>query len=506
MKTQKITSSLKSLGFLTALSLFLVSCGSFSQASFYAQDGIYSNQNNTAKRVVSQNSPVQQVNENHNEFGSYFSERANTYATLLEEDNFTTADQYSSSEQYNSDQYAEQSGQTYRPQNTQNSSLDQNGQAGWGSSPSAVTIQVHNNPWFDSFYGGGPFFNNIAMGGPMLINSPRFRSWRNWRFNRWGFGYNPWGMSPWGISPWGGNFWGGNQWGWGFNAWHPTPWYWNNNVWSTWGFQNPVTFYGPYNYARVNRFGRYNRFNRGNYRTNVALNASRRGKSNQTRRNSSSYALKKNTLNVNGLRNYLRTSNNTSVVDAYRTNARTPDRANSLEGSGANNLRRNISRTSVNGISQGNARTRSSVSNGSTRTPAVNNLSNNLRRSSYNTANSVRNNSVVRTPRATRSNSVRSTQSPNQQLYRNLAPRASNFRSVGPSRNSIQTRQQSPIRRSVAPKSSTIKRTSNNRSSSYRSSSPSRRSSSSVRSSSSTRSSSSSGRSSSSSRSNGKRN
>lgn len=159
MKTQTFTSGFRSLGLLTTVSLFLTSCGSFTQASYYAQDGIYSNPNGVVRTVAATETAVPLVNENPNEFGSYFSDRANTYASLLEEDNFTSADQYNSGE-YN-ENYDESQG--YQPQNNQVSSGQNNAQAGWGSSPSAVTIQIHNNPWFDHFYPGDPFFGNPGI-------------------------------------------------------------------------------------------------------------------------------------------------------------------------------------------------------------------------------------------------------------------------------------------------------------------------------------------------------
>ena len=413
MKTQTFTSGFRSLGLLITVSLFLTSCGSFTQASYYAQDGIYSNPNGVVRTVAATETAVPLVNENPNEFGSYFSDRANTYASLLEEDNFTSADQYNSGE-YN-ENYDESQG--YQPQNNQVSSGQNNAQAGWGSSPSAVTIQIHNNPWFDHFYPGDPFFGNpgiVPMGMQGLyfssfanMSNIRFRPWRNWRFNQWG-------MNPWGF----------DQWGWGFNNWNNMGWNsWNRWGWNGWGFQNPVAFYGPYNYARVNGFGRSNQFNRSPYRTNVAVNATRRGKNNQTQRSNSSYALRKNTLSVSGLRNYLRTIENTRVIDAYRTNNKSIDGIvtsnNNLRSN--NGLRNNIGRTTSN--------TRTVSSNGNTRMVSDNNLSNNLRDRTYNTSNAIRNNSIVRTPRATRSNTVRSNQSPNNQLYRNLAPRTGNFNS-----------------------------------------------------------------------------
>lgn len=52
MKTQTFTSGFRSLGLLITASLFLISCGSFTQASYYAQDGIYSNSNGAARTVA----------------------------------------------------------------------------------------------------------------------------------------------------------------------------------------------------------------------------------------------------------------------------------------------------------------------------------------------------------------------------------------------------------------------------------------------------------------------
>ena len=69
MKTQTFTSGFRSLGLLITVSLFLTSCGSFTQASYYAQDGIYSNPNGVVRTVAATETAVPLVNENPNEFG-----------------------------------------------------------------------------------------------------------------------------------------------------------------------------------------------------------------------------------------------------------------------------------------------------------------------------------------------------------------------------------------------------------------------------------------------------
>lgn len=414
MKTTATLLKMKSFGFLAIFSLALSACGSYSGVSYYANDGVYSTPRKTVYEVpvnstISQkNSSADQNTQNPNEFGSYFSERANTYADLLTDEVITSADQYVGSgdmtQTQGSDKYTSQP------------------QASWGSSPSQVSIQIHNNPWFDQFYAGNP---NMFLGQmDFYYNSipPMNRGWMNfyvpsWRRNNWGWGFYDWNYDPWG---WNFNGWGNNNWGLGFNNWG-----WGANRWNNWGwggrfFNNPSIFYGPYNYNRVQRYTRNNRFNsRSPYRTSYAINASRRGKTNVSRKRTTAYTLRKNSLNVNGLRNYLRNTNNGSLADTYRSGANQNIRNNGIDGVNRQNSRNNLN-------------TNSRVSRSAT---------------SYR-SNSIRNNSQIRTPRATRSQAVmRSRQAVGTQIYRNLSPagtrnyRAANTRSINGNSS------MSPIRR-----------------------------------------------------------
>jgi len=447
--------------------------------SYYDQDGIYSSPSRATYEVPLNTRAQQNIqntqniqNANPNEFGAYFLERANTYEDLLTEDTFTGADEYvgEGQDNWSNDQSID---------NNQNIS----GQSAWGGNPNQLSIQIHNNPWFNQFYPGNPntfwgnqglYFSSFAgrgMGG-------RWGRFNNFGggFNNWGWNENPWG---WGFNNWG---WNTNPWGWGFNNYGGG---FNNWGWNGWAFNYPQLFYGPYNYSRVQGYARNNRFDRSPYRTSYAVNATRRGSSKQEQ-SRSAYALRKNTLSVSGLRTYLRTTENTRVVDAYINNNQSTVR-NNRDISG---LRNSIQTSGiVNNTANSGA------------------LNSHLRNSLNSSANAVINNSLVRAPRATRSSGTeRNMQSPNNQLYRSLTPNMSSYRSnnSGSSNTNI-LRYVSPIRRTSEPynnSNNSKKINSSNSRSNFRSSAPQRASSSPTRSSNS----SSSVRSSSSIRSNSKKN
>ena len=469
MKTTSLLLKIRSLGSLIIFSLILTSCGSFTGVSYYDQDGIYSSPSwstyeiplNARAQQNIQNTQNTQ-NGNPNEFGTYFLERANTYEDLLTEDNFTAADEYVSGDQDNwsNDQPID---------HNQNISS----QSAWGGNPEQVTIKIHNNPWFNQ----GLYFNSFAgrgMGG-------RWGRFNNFGggFNNWGWNANPWG---WGFNNWG---WNADPWGWGFNNFGGG---FNNWGWNGWAFNNPQLFYGSYNYSRVQHYARNNRFDRSPNRTSYAVNATRRGSSNQEQ-GRGTYALRKNTLSVSGLRSYLRTTEDSKVVDSYRNNNQSAGR----------------NTTNLSGL-------RNSIQTSGIRSNAMNSgsLNSHLRNSINSSASAVRNNSLVRAPRATRSNETeRNVQSPNNQLFRSLTPNMSSYRSGGSrSSNTNTLRSVSPIMRTSEPSSIRNNQRQINSSdsrSNYRSSGSERTSSSPTTP---TRSSgnSSSGRSSSSSRSNGRNN
>jgi len=379
MKTTSLLLKIRSLGSLIIFGLILTSCGSFTGVSYYDQDGIY-NSPSWSTYEIPLNARAQQniqntqntQNGNPNEFGTYFLERANTYEDLLTEDTFTAADEYvgGGQDNWSNDQPID---------HNQNISS----QSAWGGNPEQVTIQIHNNPWFNQ----GLYFNSFAgrgMGG------------RWGRFHNFGGGFNNWG-------------------------------------WNGWAFNNPQLFYGSYNYSRVQHYARNNRFDRSPNRTSYAVNATRRGSSNQ-KQVRGTYALRKNTLSVSGLRSYLRTTEDSKVVDSYRNNNQSAGR----------------NTTNLSGL-------RNSIQTSGIRSNAMNSgsLNSHLRNSINSSASAVRNNSLVRAPRATRSNETeRNVQSPNNQLFRSLTPNMSSYRSGGSrSSNTNTLRSVSPIMRTSEPSS-----------------------------------------------------
>lgn len=163
---------------LSSALLFLVSCGSYQNSSFY-EDDINSNrqarvENNSNARVYKQ----------------YFRSISEENAEVL-----TDVDNYKSP-------------------NDSIVVVERRNNGGWGSNPTVVNVNVYDNSW----------------------------GWNNWGWNMgfgWGGWYDPfwgpgWGMG-WNNWGWGGGFgwgggWGWNNWGWGGG--------WNNWCAPGWGFNN----------------------------------------------------------------------------------------------------------------------------------------------------------------------------------------------------------------------------------------------------------------------------
>ncbi|MGB5646367.1 MAG: hypothetical protein WBM55_04545, partial [Muriicola sp.] len=183
-------------GFLATV---LVSCGSYQQASYYDNDGIYStgaeqpmvyNTPRTAPRTTQQTQ-----NNNDGVYGDYFGRKAEEIDQIMGDEIFTDVDDYYSGVENDSLDFEDNS--TYFDQNNTYA-----GNGGWGENPSNVVININDgwgygfNPiWADPFWGGGFGWNNWGWGG---------LGWNNWGW-RGGFGWNNWG--------WGGLGW--NNWGWG---------------------------------------------------------------------------------------------------------------------------------------------------------------------------------------------------------------------------------------------------------------------------------------------------
>lgn len=224
-----------------AIPVFLtmaVSCGSYQNSSYYDNDGIYGNYDNTREN----SSVTNKYSEENLEKGNIYAERfkvmqdeyQDQYEYFTDVDNYNSIDNDTVVTVYNS-RY-----------NNQNSS--------WGENNRDVTINYYNNGW----------------------------GWNTWNdpFWNWGWGWNSWNR------PWGWNAWYGANWGWGWNSWYGPGWGWGWNNWYGanwgWGWNN---WNNPYGYAFYGRNVNYNNgprgarnyynSNRGSNRSNVNFNRPR---------------------------------------------------------------------------------------------------------------------------------------------------------------------------------------------------------------------------------------
>lgn len=204
--------------------LLVASCGSFQEASYYDNDGIYASSETTV-------APTEQHNNVDNDtYVDYFDAKAKEYDELLNSDAiFTDVDSY------NSGEYAQDStdlidDETYRSF------------AGWGDNTTDVSINIYTNPrwgWYAS---------------------PWFWGWNRW--NRWNFGWN-WGVYNYAYAGWIDPFWIYDGWWspyWGYNfgfygyyGWYGRPFYYNYGYY-------PHSLRRSYAYANSRR-GYYNRSN-----------------------------------------------------------------------------------------------------------------------------------------------------------------------------------------------------------------------------------------------------
>ena len=278
---------------LITLALFVASCGSYQQSSYYDNDGIYSD---SAPRTVERR-PQQNINTQRNSesdtYSDYFGEKANQYDEILDSEIFTDVDSYATNE--NSGNV--QQGQLTDYYSNEN---DYQGYGGWGDNATNVSINIYDNGWNNWGYGGFGF------------------GWNNWGWNNWGYGY-------------GWNNWGYGGFGYGWN----NPWRWNR--WNNWGYGGfgyggfgfgyagygygwnyPYYNYG-YGYGYGNRY--YNRNNR-YYNQNFALNNSRRG--NYIRPTSNSTALRgRSNVNTRGNSPRYRSTDSRATTARSSSNTRT---------------------------------------------------------------------------------------------------------------------------------------------------------------------------------------
>ncbi|WP_421805488.1 hypothetical protein [Flagellimonas sp.] len=130
---------LRTPAILTVSTLFMASCGSYQQASYY-DDGIYT-PNNRVVSVEKRNAQAERVEQQENNiYGDYFGDKANEYGEILDSEVFTDVDSYSSQTQNDTIPYGEQT--DYFAYNN-----NYNGNPGWGDNPSNISINVYDNSW-----------------------------------------------------------------------------------------------------------------------------------------------------------------------------------------------------------------------------------------------------------------------------------------------------------------------------------------------------------------------
>lgn len=178
--------------------LFLASCGSSQQASYY-EDGIYNQSTREAqvekKTLGADNAKAQEPNT----YKDYFGQRGKAYGKILDDEIFTDVNSYSGTAATDSIP-AEQQTNYFTYNNTYA------GNPGWGENPTSVTVTLYNN------WGGG-----YGWGYPY------------WRYPYWGFRYG-----------WRGHPYWGHGYGWG--GYYGHPWY---------GPYYRPHYYRPYYYPKT---------------------------------------------------------------------------------------------------------------------------------------------------------------------------------------------------------------------------------------------------------------
>lgn len=268
------------------LTTILTSCGSYQQASYYDNDGIYSSSTEPV-RVTEQRPRMPQSAPKPNTYGDYFGQKADEYGEILDSEIFTDVDGYYSDMETDSLDYNQDL--SYNANNN-----NYNGYAAWGDNATNVSINIYD----DWGWGGSPFawgyggFYGGFYGGYYGYYNP-------WRWNRYGYGY---GWNNWG---WGGYGW--NSWGWGGYGWG--------------GYYSPY-FYSPYRHYPY--YYSHSRFYNNYYNRNYAYNTGRRGiYDSNTRLRSTALSGRSNisTTNRTGSSRYRSTTTRSNVgVDALERN------------------------------------------------------------------------------------------------------------------------------------------------------------------------------------------
>lgn len=252
-KKFKMIATVALIGFL------FVSCGSYQQASYYDNDGIY---NSGSQQVTegSYSTSQPKTQQQTNTYGEYFSEKANQYQEVLDSEIFTDVDSYYGGT--NQDSIAPASKGNYFESNN-----DYNGYGGWGDNPTSVSINVYNggygyySPWYGGYYGG--YAGYWGYGG-------WYNPWYGGYYGvGWGYGYPGWGY--------GGGWYGGYYPYYPYNPYYP---YYGYNGYRHYGYTTGRRGYYNNNYLTENSARRSytntvsNRNTNARYRTGTNTKAS----------------------------------------------------------------------------------------------------------------------------------------------------------------------------------------------------------------------------------------
>ncbi|VAW10095.1 Vitellogenin II precursor, partial [hydrothermal vent metagenome] len=132
---------------LSVVGFLAVSCGSYQQASYYDNDGIYSDGNTVAVERAPRTKQQPEQQRGNDIYGGYFEQKADQYDQILDSEIFTDVDSYTSGVVNDSINEADLT-DYYSADN------DYAGNGAWGDNPTSVNINIYDNGW-----------NNWGMGG-----------------------------------------------------------------------------------------------------------------------------------------------------------------------------------------------------------------------------------------------------------------------------------------------------------------------------------------------------
>ena len=145
--------------------ILLVSCGSYQEASYYDNDGIYAEGTQQVYTKKKQQ-PTQQQGDGI--YGDYFGQKADQIDEFMEDEVFTDVDDYYGGDVVNDSLAVVPEGNYYQGYN------DYEGYAGWGDNPSNVTINNYNGAgwgWGGVGIGIGFGWGSGGVTGAILVGA-----------------------------------------------------------------------------------------------------------------------------------------------------------------------------------------------------------------------------------------------------------------------------------------------------------------------------------------------